>query len=63
MEKLQLLNTPEERERRINEVPEVHVDPHMAPDYESAEEWNDKTTGTSSLDPSYSTVLCSTCKY
>ncbi|PNT67689.1 hypothetical protein BRADI_3g30620v3 [Brachypodium distachyon] len=44
VEKLKLLNTPEERERRINEVPEVHVDPHMAPDYESAEEWNDKTT-------------------
>uniref|UniRef100_A0A0A9H676 GYF domain-containing protein n=1 Tax=Arundo donax TaxID=35708 RepID=A0A0A9H676_ARUDO len=38
VEKLQLLNTPEERARRINEVPEVHVDPHMAPNYESAEE-------------------------
>ncbi|KAM0839651.1 hypothetical protein ACQ4PT_060179 [Festuca glaucescens] len=44
VEKLQLLNTPEERERRINEIPEVHVDPHMDPNYESAEEWNDKTT-------------------
>jgi hypothetical protein len=43
---LQLLNAPEERERRINEIPEVHVDPHMDPNYESAEEWNDKTTGT-----------------
>ncbi|KAL6641302.1 hypothetical protein ACP70R_019483 [Stipagrostis hirtigluma subsp. patula] len=38
VEKLQLLNTPEERARRINEVPEVHVDPHMDPNYESAEE-------------------------
>ncbi|CAN6317874.1 unnamed protein product [Urochloa humidicola] len=38
VEKLQLLDTPEEKARRINEVPEVHVDPHMAPDYESAEE-------------------------
>ncbi|TVU32039.1 hypothetical protein EJB05_23755, partial [Eragrostis curvula] len=37
-QKLQLLNTPEERARRINEIPEVHVDPCMAPDYESAEE-------------------------
>ncbi|WOL17249.1 zinc finger CCCH domain-containing protein 19-like [Canna indica] len=38
VEKLQLLNTPEERKRRLNEVPEIHVDPHMDPDYESAEE-------------------------
>ncbi|KAJ1294859.1 hypothetical protein BS78_01G178700 [Paspalum vaginatum] len=38
VEKLQLLNDPEEKARRINEIPEVHVDPHMAPDYESAEE-------------------------
>ncbi|VAH05149.1 unnamed protein product [Triticum turgidum subsp. durum] len=44
VEKLQLLNTPEEIARKINEVPEVHVDPHMAPTYESAEEWNDETT-------------------
>ncbi|CAM0956500.1 unnamed protein product [Alopecurus aequalis] len=44
VEKLQLLNTPEERERKINEVLEVHVDPHMAPNYDSAEEWNDKTS-------------------
>ncbi|CAL4925856.1 unnamed protein product [Urochloa decumbens] len=38
VEKLQLLDTPEEKARRINEVPEVHVDPRMAPNYESAEE-------------------------
>ncbi|WVZ59569.1 hypothetical protein U9M48_009690 [Paspalum notatum var. saurae] len=38
VEKLQLLNDPEEKARKINEIPEVHVDPHMAPDYESAEE-------------------------
>ncbi|XP_044971438.1 zinc finger CCCH domain-containing protein 19-like isoform X2 [Hordeum vulgare subsp. vulgare] len=44
VEKLQLLNTPEEIARKINEVPEVHVDPYMAPTYESAEEWNDETT-------------------
>ncbi|RZR96953.1 hypothetical protein BHM03_00026070 [Ensete ventricosum] len=38
IEKLQLLNTPEEHNRRLNEVPEIHTDPHMDPDYESAEE-------------------------
>lgn len=38
VEKLQLLGTPEERARIINEDPEVHVDPCMSPDYESAEE-------------------------
>ncbi|XP_062205762.1 zinc finger CCCH domain-containing protein 44-like isoform X2 [Phragmites australis] len=38
VEKLQLLNNPDKRARMINEVPEVHVDPHMAPNYESDEE-------------------------
>ncbi|CAL9084060.1 unnamed protein product [Musa textilis] len=38
VEKLELLNTPEECYRRLNEVPEIHTDPHMDPDYESAEE-------------------------
>ncbi|KAJ0968474.1 hypothetical protein J5N97_025391 [Dioscorea zingiberensis] len=33
-----LLNTPEERMKRLNDVPEIHSDPHMDPDYESAEE-------------------------
>nr|CAB3499163.1 unnamed protein product [Digitaria exilis] len=33
-----LLDTPEEKAHRINEVPEVHVDPRMTPNYESAEE-------------------------
>ncbi|KAJ1299139.1 hypothetical protein BS78_01G508900 [Paspalum vaginatum] len=42
VEKLQLLNNSEERSRRINEVLEVHVDSHMDPDYESAEEMDDK---------------------
>ncbi|OEL26849.1 Zinc finger CCCH domain-containing protein 44 [Dichanthelium oligosanthes] len=42
VEKLQLLDTPEEKARRINEVPEVHVDSRMAPNYESAEEQNYK---------------------
>uniref|UniRef100_A0A0D9VNK0 Uncharacterized protein n=1 Tax=Leersia perrieri TaxID=77586 RepID=A0A0D9VNK0_9ORYZ len=34
-----LINTPEERTRRINEVLDVHVDSHMDPDYESTEEF------------------------
>ncbi|PVH33359.1 hypothetical protein PAHAL_9G634700 [Panicum hallii] len=42
VEKLQLLNNSEERTRRINEVLEVHVDSHMDPNYESAEERDDK---------------------
>ncbi|KAK8446975.1 hypothetical protein SEVIR_9G573700v4 [Setaria viridis] len=42
VEKLQLLNNSEERTRRINEVLEVHVESHMDPDYESAEEMDDK---------------------
>ncbi|GAA0143652.1 hypothetical protein LIER_04285 [Lithospermum erythrorhizon] len=35
VEKLQLLDTPEERQRRLSEIPEVHADPKMNPDYES----------------------------
>ncbi|CAN4083379.1 unnamed protein product [Withania somnifera] len=35
IEKLELLNTPQERHRRLLEVPEVHADPKMNPDYES----------------------------
>ncbi|KAK6916641.1 SWIB/MDM2 domain [Dillenia turbinata] len=33
-----LLKTPEERERRLQETPEVHSDPKMDPSYESEEE-------------------------
>lgn len=35
MQKLKLLKTPEERERRLHEIPEIHSDPKMNPDYES----------------------------
>ena len=35
MEKLQLLDLPEERQRRLQEIPEVHTDPKMDPNYES----------------------------
>ncbi|XP_008812561.1 zinc finger CCCH domain-containing protein 19-like isoform X1 [Phoenix dactylifera] len=38
VEKLGLLNMPEERNRRLNGVPEIHADPNMSPDYETAEE-------------------------
>lgn len=46
---MQLLGTPEERARIINEDPEVHVDPCMSPDYESAEELDVKKAGISCL--------------
>ncbi|KAK9286642.1 hypothetical protein L1049_015042 [Liquidambar formosana] len=48
VEKLQLLKTPEERQRRLEEIPEVHADPNMDPSYESEEdegETDDKKPG------------------
>ncbi|KAK1297122.1 Zinc finger CCCH domain-containing protein 19 [Acorus calamus] len=41
VEKLQLLSSPEERSRRLNELPEVHSDPNMDPTHESADEDED----------------------
>lgn len=41
MEKLQLLNSPEERQRRLNETQEVHPDPSMDPSYESEDNAGD----------------------
>ncbi|CAN6686092.1 unnamed protein product [Malus baccata var. baccata] len=38
VEKLQLLKTPEERQRRLEETLEIHADPNMDPSYESEEE-------------------------
>ncbi|KAL5791060.1 hypothetical protein ACOSQ2_005948 [Xanthoceras sorbifolium] len=38
VEKLQLLKTPEERQRRLEEIPEIHSDPNMDPSYESEED-------------------------
>ncbi|GAB2286836.1 hypothetical protein Dimus_021226 [Dionaea muscipula] len=38
VEKLELLNKPEERQRRIHEIPEVHAGPPMDATYESDEE-------------------------
>ncbi|CAI9769068.1 unnamed protein product [Fraxinus pennsylvanica] len=38
VEKLQLLKTPDERHRRLEEIPEIHGDPKMDPSYESDED-------------------------
>ncbi|KAK6150577.1 hypothetical protein DH2020_015509 [Rehmannia glutinosa] len=38
VDKLQLLKSPEERRRRISEVPEIHADAKMNPNYESEED-------------------------
>ncbi|XP_031271655.1 zinc finger CCCH domain-containing protein 19-like isoform X1 [Pistacia vera] len=38
VEKLQLLKTPEERQRRLEDIPEIHSDPNMDPSYESDED-------------------------
>ncbi|XP_044508158.1 zinc finger CCCH domain-containing protein 19-like isoform X2 [Mangifera indica] len=38
VEKLQLLKTPEERQRRLEDIPEIHSDPKMDPSYESDED-------------------------
>lgn len=48
VEKLQLLKTPEERQRRLDEIPEIHADPNMDPNIESEEdedEADDKKQG------------------
>ena len=38
MEKLQLLNSPEERQRRQHEIPDVHSDPNLDSMFESDED-------------------------
>lgn len=38
VEKLELLKTPEEHQRRLHKIPDVHLDPNMDPDHESDEE-------------------------
>lgn len=45
MERLQLLNSPEERQRRLLEICEVHFDPKMDPSYESEDELDEKKQG------------------
>ncbi|KAF9676082.1 hypothetical protein SADUNF_Sadunf09G0101400 [Salix dunnii] len=50
VEKLQLLKAPEERQRRLEEIPEIHADPNMDPSHESDEdegETEDKRQGNS----------------
>lgn len=60
VEKLELLKTPEERHRRLLEIPEVHADPKMNPEYESGGddgEHNKKIKGLYHFVSSNSTVL------
>ncbi|XP_076960130.1 zinc finger CCCH domain-containing protein 44-like [Bidens hawaiensis] len=47
VEKINLLNTPDERRRRLNKIPQIHSDPKMNPDYESddTEEYFNKEHG------------------
>ncbi|KAL8151987.1 hypothetical protein V2J09_021795 [Rumex salicifolius] len=44
VEKLELLKSPEERLRRMHEIPEVHADPRMDPNYQSGEESEQSAT-------------------
>ncbi|KAL5821248.1 hypothetical protein ACOSQ3_023130 [Xanthoceras sorbifolium] len=41
IEKLQLLNSPDERKHRLVEIPEVHTDPNMDPNYDSEDDAGD----------------------
>ncbi|XP_027163389.1 zinc finger CCCH domain-containing protein 19 [Coffea eugenioides] len=41
VEKLQILKTPEERLRRLEEIPKIHSDPKMDPNHESEEDDSD----------------------
>lgn len=65
VKELQRLKSPEERRRRIAEVPEIHADPKMNPNYDSEED--DRSGGDSKkgtllgcgilLDNGYASVL------
>lgn len=61
VEKLQLLNTPEEQKRRLNEIPEIHADPNMNPDYESAEEEKEPDSKRQEHADHYSRLRTSAC--
>lgn len=41
VEKLELLKKPEERVRRLQDIPIIHDDPTMDPKYESEEDKNE----------------------
>ncbi|XP_050209121.1 zinc finger CCCH domain-containing protein 19-like [Mercurialis annua] len=41
VEKLDLLKSPKERQRRLHEIPDVHMDPNMDPSHESEEDAGD----------------------
>ncbi|KAJ8763528.1 hypothetical protein K2173_002411 [Erythroxylum novogranatense] len=45
VEKLQLLKSPQERHRRLEEIPEIHADPKMDPSYESEEDGENDDKG------------------
>ncbi|KAL2240146.1 UNVERIFIED_CONTAM: Zinc finger CCCH domain-containing protein 44, partial [Sesamum indicum] len=54
-DKLQLLKSPEEHQRRLSEVPEIHADRKMSPDYESEEDVRSGENSTKEyVRPSYS---------
>ncbi|XP_076909193.1 uncharacterized protein LOC143566347 [Bidens hawaiensis] len=55
VKKLKILKTPEERERRLRAIPEVHSDPKMNPDYESddTEEYFNNEQGEQHLKPKF----------
>ncbi|XP_058109514.1 zinc finger CCCH domain-containing protein 19 [Magnolia sinica] len=42
LDKIQLLSTPEERSRRLEELPEVHADPSLGPSFESDKDHGDQ---------------------
>ncbi|XP_011090432.1 zinc finger CCCH domain-containing protein 44-like isoform X2 [Sesamum indicum] len=55
IDKLRLLKSPEEHQRRLSEVPEIHADPKMSPDYESEEDARSGEDSTKEyVRPSYS---------
>lgn len=60
MEKLQLLKTPEERRRRLEDIPEIHADPKMNPSYESED--NDNSDNEDARRGLFHIPLCS-CYY
>ncbi|KAK9052519.1 hypothetical protein SSX86_029148 [Deinandra increscens subsp. villosa] len=61
VEKIQLLKTPDERERMLSKIPQVHSDPKMNPDYESddTEEYFNKEHGDQMESISSAKNLCS----
>lgn len=57
VEKLELLKTPEERQRRLDEIPEIHADPNMDPSYESDDDDSVTDENRRGCDSSFSSSL------